>query len=334
MIVQPFQRRKPKTENRKPTTTQPLPLLLVLGVLTACGAGCGTIKNAAVRTAGDMFSGEEALAVFTSDDDPELIRDALPFAMKTLDVLLVQDPGNDELRLAAAGLYIQYAYAFLDSEADYLEEDDPERARALRARAVTLYLRGRDYAMTVLDHAHPEFSGTLFSDPGQALASMKADDVPALYWTGASWAAAIGANPGNMSLVADLPLVEPIMRKVLALDPGYDSGSVHEFFISFEGGRGEMMGGNAELAEKHFEEAVRLSGGQRASPYIGLASTVAVARQDSEMFVALLNQALAVDVSDRPTERLPNILSQRKAQWLLDHGPDLFLEFGEDNAQQ
>ena len=95
-----------------------------------------------------------------------------------------------------------------------------------------------------------------------------------------------------------------------------------------------MMGGNAELAEKHFEEAVRLSGGQRVSPYIGLASTVAVARQDSEMFVALLNQALAVDVSDRPTERLPNILSQRKAQWLLDHGPDLFLEFGEDDTQQ
>jgi predicted anti-sigma-YlaC factor YlaD len=324
--------RKPKTENRKPKT-HPRRLLLVLIAVATCGAGCSTIRNAAVRTAGDMFAGEEALAVFTSDDDPELIRDALPFALKTLDLLLAQDPGNDELRLATAGLYIQYAYAFLDSEADYLEEDEPERARALRERAGTLYLRGRDYAMTVLDHAHPAFSKTVFSNPDQALASMKIQDVPALYWTGASWAAAIGANPANMSLVAELPIVEPIMRKVLALDPDYDSGSVHEFFINFEGGRGEMMGGNAELAVGHFEEAVRLSGGQRASPYIGLASTVAVSNQDSDMFVTLLNQALAVDVSDRPGERLPNILSQRKARWLLDHGPDLFLEFGEDDLE-
>lgn len=303
-------------------------------MLAACCAGCGTIRNAAVRTAGDMFAGEKALAVFTSDDDPELIRDALPFALKTLDVLLVQDPGNDELRLSTAVLYIQYAYAFLDSEADYLAEDQPERARALRDRAVTLYLRGRDYAMTVLDHAHPEFSEMLLPDPDKALAAMGAEDVPALYWVGASWAAAIGANPGNMSLVAELPIVEPVMRKVLALDPDFDSGSVHEFFISFEGGRGELMGGDSALAEKHFKEAVRLSRGQRASPYISLASTVAVSNQDAEMFIDLLTTALAIDASDRPAERLPNILSQRKAKWLLDHGPDLFLEFGEEDLEE
>jgi predicted anti-sigma-YlaC factor YlaD len=70
---------------------------------------------------------------------------------------------------------------------------------------------------------------------------------------------------------------------------------------------------------------VELTGGRKASPYVSLAKTVSVQRQDLVEFKALLAQALAVDPAAEPRWRLSNTLSRRKARWLLDHAADLFV---------
>ena len=96
-----------------------------------------------------------------------------------------------------------------------------------------------------------------------------------------------------------------------------------------KGGRSEAFGGNEERAMAHFDGVVRLTGGQKASPYVLLASSVAVRKQDDKMFRKLLHKALVVDPDGVPKWRLANILAQEKAQWLLDHGPELFLNYEE-----
>jgi predicted anti-sigma-YlaC factor YlaD len=296
-------------------------------------SGCATLEKAAVRGAGELFAGDDAVAVFTSDDDPELVRDSLPFAIKALEILLAQDPGNSSLRLAVGRLYVQYANAFLQSEADYIEDEDLDAARQLRRRAAKLYSRGRDHALTVLEQRHPGFRASPTNDNAGVLESTTADDVPALFWAGASWAASISVQPDNMERVGALPVVEGIMRRALELDPEYDEGAVHEFFIAFEGGRGEMMGGSTERATEHYKEAVRLSGGRRASPHVTLAETVAVGAQDVQQFRDLLDKALAVDVDAAPEVRLLNVLSHRRARWLLTRTSDLFLDSGEEEME-
>ena len=60
------------------------------------------------------LSGEEAVAVYTSDNDPELIREALPFGLKTYESLLASDPTSRSLHLTAAVGFISYARAFLE----------------------------------------------------------------------------------------------------------------------------------------------------------------------------------------------------------------------------
>jgi predicted anti-sigma-YlaC factor YlaD len=103
---------------------------------------------------------------------------------------------------------------------------------------------------------------------------------------------------------------------------------VQEILISFYGSAPTDLGGGEQKARASFAQAVTLSKGRRAGPYLALASTVSVKNQDLSEFRALLGQALAVDVSVPDPDRLVNVINQRKAQWLLDHAADFFLDAG------
>jgi predicted anti-sigma-YlaC factor YlaD len=69
-----------------------------------------------------------------------------------------------------------------------------------------------------------------------------------------------------------------------------------------------------------------LADGERASVYVSLAEGVSVQEQNLAEFQSLLDQALAVDVTRAPQNRLVNTLSQRRALWLRAHAGDLFLD--------
>ena len=74
-------------------------LRLLAACLTAFAlAGCGAIKKTAINNvAGTLSSSGD---VFTRDDDPELVRQALPFALKLYESLLESVPKNEDLLVA------------------------------------------------------------------------------------------------------------------------------------------------------------------------------------------------------------------------------------------
>jgi predicted anti-sigma-YlaC factor YlaD len=161
------------------------------------------------------------------------------------------------------------------------------------------------------------------SDLPAALARTDRDDVPFLYWAGAAQAGALTADKGNAELIADLPRAGAFMERVLVLDESYDAGAAHEFFVSYEASR---PGGSVARAREHYARAEALAGGARASVYLSLAESVSVQEQNLGEFQSLLDQALAVDVARAPQNRLVNVLSQRRARWLLGSTGDLFLD--------
>jgi len=282
------------------------------------------IRQRALHDVADLLSDPQAAGVYASDDDPELIGAALPFGLKTYEVLLAGQPRHRALLLATASAFVGYAHAFVLLPAERLVTTDYRRARQLRRRAARLFRRGRDYAVTGLELDHPGWGGRLRTDPATALAELGPEAAPLLYWTGAGWGGAIAAEPGAPSGLAELPVVEAIMRRVLALDEGYGHGAAHEFFISYEGGRSALMGGSVERAMHHFQRAVELAHGQRAAPYLAVATTVAVQRQDEALFLEMLHTILAMDVDQAPAWRLENRIAQEQAAWLMDHRQDLF----------
>ena len=293
--------------------------------------GCGTLEKVALDSATSLLAGDDAVGTFLADDDPELVADALPFTIKALEALLAANPEDPALNLTTGRLCIQYAHAFLNEQADYVEDEDFAAAEHLRARARGLYRRGRGYVGQGLAAKRPDVPGDLATDFQAMLPAYREDDVPYLFWIGASWAAAIAAQVDNMALVADLPAVEAVMARVLELDPGFDEGAVYEFYVTWEGSRQGMMGGSAERAAEYFEKTLESGGNARVSPYLALAETVMVARQDLDGFRELLSQARAVDLDARPDLRLMNTLGMRRAAWLEQRIPELFFEAEDDD---
>ena len=158
----------------------------VLGTLALPLAGC-SIRMMAINSLGNAVASGSS-STFGKDDDPELIRDAVPFALKTIESLIEQSPTHRGLLTAAASGFTQYGYAFVQQEADFVEAQDLDRATQMRARAKKFYLRAADYGLRGLALDLPGFRDRIATDPDAVLAGARNKHVPLLYWTGAAWA--------------------------------------------------------------------------------------------------------------------------------------------------
>jgi predicted anti-sigma-YlaC factor YlaD len=284
-------------------------------VLLLSGACTRILTQAAAQT----LSAEGSL--FSSEDDPELVRQALPFALKTLEGLLAKAPGDPKLLLAATSGFTQYAYAFVQQDAEFLAAKDPAASREGLARARRLYLRARDYGLRGLEAQHPGFKAALANDPAAAVGMANRNDLPLLYWTAAAWGAWVAQSKDNMKAVGQLPRMEALMGRALALEEGWASGAIHEFYVTYNGPQGDLGG----TAKAHFDRALALSDGKKLGPLVTYAESVCVAAQDRKTFNQLLDRVLAFDPDSAPAHRLANLLAQRRARWLQARTEDLFL---------
>jgi predicted anti-sigma-YlaC factor YlaD len=300
---------------------RPCQLLAVVALLGL--TGCATLKHAAVDRVGDAFAAGGA--GFGSDDDPDLVKAAAPFSLKLMESLLAETPEHRGLRLAAARGFTQYAYAFVQEDADELDATDVAGAAALRARARRLYLRARDHGLHGLAVTHPDFAAALHRDPRAAVHACVTADVPLLYWTAAAWAAATAVTKDRPDLIADLPLTEALIDRALELDEQFDHGSIHVFLITYEMARAGGTGDPAVRARAHYDRAVALGAGSTGAPQVALAEAVCLPRQDRAQFESLLRAALALDPDAQPDSRLVALVMQRRARWLLARADDLFL---------
>jgi predicted anti-sigma-YlaC factor YlaD len=296
--------------------------VLFAAFLSAVATGCSVRRMAVNRLSDALAAGG---TTFASEDDPELVKAAAPFSLKLMESLLDENPKHAGLLFATASGFTQYAYAFVQQDADEMEERDLAAATEMRARARKLYIRARNYGLRGLELKHRSFEKALRSDPKSALRAAQLDDVPLLYWTAVSWGAAISVSKDNPDLIGELPMVEALIDRALELDESFDHGAIHSFLVSYEMSRPGGEGKPEERARRHFERAMELSGGELAGPLVALAEAVSVKQQDVSRFKELLERALAINVDVKPESRLVNLVMQRRARWLLSRTDELFL---------
>lgn len=273
----------------------------------------------AIDRAGDALAGNST--VMARDDDPELVRAAAPFSLKLIESLIAQSPAHPGLLLAAAGGFTQYSYAFIQLDADELEDRDYAAAARLHHRAQRMYIRARDYGLRGLEARHPGFKAALRKDAASAAAGLNAADVPLLYWTSVAWSAAVSQAKDDPAMIGDLGAVDALAARTESLNPEFGDGALQSFLISYEMARG----GRVDVARGHFERAVALSKGMTAGPYVALAESVCIGNRSRAEFLQLLDRALAVDADLQPDTRLENLILQRRAAWLRGRVDDLFL---------
>lgn len=290
------------------------PRALMLAALCAA-AGCGAVKTAAIKTVADTLAAPGD--TFTADNDPELVRRAVPFALKLQESLLASIPKHEPLLLSTCSGYTGYAYAFVETDADLLSEvDHHDEIAALRDEAETLYVRARDYCFRAMDQRFPGMKEELTRAPAAAIKrATKKEDVPLLYWTAASWGAAMAVHK-DPTLVIDFPAVRALAERALELDAAWNGGALHELLLGLDA-QGEMYGGSEAAARKHFDAAIKIQEGHLAGPYVSLAMSVSLPKGDRAEFEQLLLQAIAVDPEKRKSNRLVNLIAIRRAKALL-----------------
>ena len=291
-------------------------------LLVAAALGGCSLRSMAVNAVMPALANP---AVYLSEEDPEVVRDALPFLLKTIESILDADPERQDALLFANTGFLLYASAFLQADAEIAEWDDYQRAAELSGRAERMYLRARDYGLRNVERDHADLSARLREDPRAAVAVFDAEDVESLYYLGGAWMLAISLGLDQPALVADLPAARALLDRALELDEDYERGALHAAFVTLES-VGEALGGSNARAREHFARAVELSDGLDAGPYVALATGVSIAEENRTEFRELLETAIAIDADEQPDNRLLNLIAQKRARVLLDHIDDLFFE--------
>jgi predicted anti-sigma-YlaC factor YlaD len=290
---------------------------MALIAIVVCG--CSPKKMGISRMADALSS---TASTFTRDNDPEFVRQAAPSTLKMVEMMLGQSPSHLGLLMTACSGFTQYAYAFLQSDADV---GDPASGtiKDLKARGAAMYERARGYCLRALDVRHPGAARALQADPKTILPTMTAADVPALYWIGVSWGGGLLLTDNPLARIGELATVRALLTRALQLDEGWEGGTIHEAMIALES-LPALLGGSAVRAREHFDRAVALSNGESAFAYVALATGVAQPAKDRAEFERLLRAALAIDVSKRPSIRLANLIAQKRARYLLTQTDRLF----------
>ena len=297
-------------------------LLCLIPLLASC-----SINKMAIKAVSNALTGAGSADVFTGDSDPELVGGALPFAIKMYEALLSQNPDHQGLLLTTGSLFVMYANAFVQGPAERLDSVDYFEERiAGMDRAKLLYLRGYALLIKALNDKFPGFSEAGVQDGTLAplLSKCKKEDVPLLYWTAAGGLAAYSIDVFDFDLGSNIPAWGAMIARAYELDPDFNNGAIDDFYILFYASLPETLGGDKARAETHYKLALEKSRYLSAGPYVSYASAVCVPAQDYDTFKENLEKALAIDPNEDPSNRLVNILSQRKAKYMLENAYEHF----------
>ena len=312
-------------------------------------ASCGSIERAAIGSVADMLSSPEGPSAFTSDNDPQLVADSLPLALKLYEIILDKDPGNSDLAAATGKNFVMYSGAFVQMPADMLDDMYWREADEGRQRAKKLYRRGRDYLLQALYLRHEDLEGLLESkEYDAAMALLDEADADAAHWAGMAWLGMASTDPFDMELSTTLDKAALLLYRSLELNEA--NPGAHDIMIQLQlslpssilvnmrnrspattvfmdeyyaaAGVGDDPG---DRAFHHYYRALALSEGKDPSPHITMATAVSIKQQDVPGFRMYLDQALSIDPEANPDSQLMILIYQKKARWLLENIEYFFL---------
>jgi hypothetical protein len=115
-----------------------------------------SINKLAINSVSNTLTGDGRSDVFTGASAPQLVGDALPFAIKMYETLLSANPEHQGLMLTTGSLFVMYSNAFVHGPAEMLSPDEWQKRETAMGRAKQLYLRGHEILYNALES---KFSG-------------------------------------------------------------------------------------------------------------------------------------------------------------------------------
>ena len=282
---------------------------IALVVLVALSiSSCASI----VGKATDTFAKNLGNAVLNSED-PATVRDGLPAYLLLLDSLIAgqkpDDKSNTGVLLAAAQLNGAYAGNFTQGDA---------------LRAQRLSKKSLDYARAAVCLSDADLCLVLDKDIDAFIVLVnKNTNTPLLYALASSWAGFLQSNSEDWGAIADLPKVDALLMRVVALDANHERGLPYVYLGVINSLRPEALGGKPEVGRAYFEKAITLSDGKNLYAKTALAQYYARLVFNQDLHDQLLNDVISANPKANGYT-LINTLAQDQAKQLLASGKDYF----------
>ncbi len=261
--------------------------------------------------------------VYLTDDDPQLVKEAFPFNLKIIEILLKQDPDNREMLLTALSSFTMYAYGFLMEDAEKLSINNYKAGTEVYERANKLFKRAMQYGLHGMELKYPVFTNwwekrEIDKNP------FVEEDIAYLYWISAALGGLISSSQGNPIYVVDLPKIGWLLEKSMEIDGSWNSGALYSAMISFTMSRPDAVVNREQVARDYFTKAVQASSGEDCSVYVRFAESVCIKNQNKDEFIENLNYVLNFNVESAKELRLTNTMAKSRAKWLMGRIDELF----------
>lgn len=245
---------------------------------------------------------EPTVANLQKQNDLDLVCEGSPAYLLMIDSMIASKPESPGLLQAGAQAYSGYIAAM--AECRY----PPERIRTVADKA---HIYGKKLVSTRLSLNSPEKFD-------HQLDTLDCSDVPRIFWGTLAWLNWIQQQEGAPAAMADLVIIEKIMKRLLELDESYQAGAAHLFWGGYYATRPPMFGGDPEKSRYHFERAMELSNRSFLLIHTTYAETLARQLFDQELHDSLLREVINFQLQSAPDYTLSNQIAIRKAKRLLD----------------
>lgn len=267
-----------------------------------------------------------------SEADYELAARAIPGALKTIEGFWVVAPDDANLTYILMEGFCQYGTGFVEDEVEQAEmRKDLEAADYHRARATKMFLRCMNYALLRLGKRWQENLFKSDEDVDKLLASTGHAWRTAMMWTAIGLASAINNNKDRVEMIGHLDTAKKILRRIVELDEKHGAprdkvaaAMPHIALGMAYTGLDKSLGGDPDLADKHFQKAIDLTEGKFLLAQVLRARRVAFRTKDRKGFHDSLVKVLETDPSIWPEQRLANEIAHRRARRYLKQEQELF----------
>jgi hypothetical protein len=281
---------------------------ILLLLLATTGAGCRFNKFVADQMAPGF---QDMSRAFNEERSVRHAREAAPGLLKMLDGFIRSSPDNPDLLLLAAEMNASFAFGLVEGEDD---EWASELFRKAKVCGRKVLVRNEAIKSTI-DLKEEKFA--------EALKTLGRDDVPPLFWTAFGWAGWINLNQDDPEIIADLPKVELMMKRVLELDESFFYGGAHLFLgITL---CEKSLASKPKEALKHFERIFEITSNKYLMAHVLYAKHYAVMVQDKVVFLKALKYVREAPPDLLPEQALSNAIAKAKAAELLEEADDLIL---------
>ena len=306
--------------------------LLAFLVSTAVLAGCGIGEKIAMKSTSKILL--KAQPGMQMESDYDMAKAAIPGALKTVEGFWVAGPPDDARerleRILTEG-FCSYGTGFVEDEWEEAKfRQDPKAVDYHNARSTNIFTRCLNYALKGLGSRwqkeifeNTEVVAKLLKDTGKGKRFQ-------LMYAATALGSLVNHNLTRVEMIAYLGTVQAMLERVLELDKsGLPANKTHAALPHvalgmLHSGKAKSMGGQPDLARKHFEEALRITDNKFLLARTLMAYRIGMQTNDRKFFHDNLVQVLETPPSVWPEQRLANEIAHRKARRYLSHEKELF----------